>query len=219
MTARSDEWGPHSKISIGSCDEPRRRTGFPTLVSDPLLPLAWHTIVRGDATWFSRSFRGVDDALMLSCNCSIAIRDTCGRGSIRLRPGRRFWRQSFRQWELCEQRAAQWAPPFAPGYFNGRFSNGPTWIEVLSDPALSTNPDSTMNRFWSGFLFGGPYDVGGNVNNVNAAIGFAETVGAGPPPSIQTQIGAFLAAGGVFGPNDLVSVQGGAKRLPALHGT
>ena len=102
-------------------------------------------------------------------------------------------------------------PPFAPGYFNGRFSNGPTWIEVLSDPALSTNPDSTMNRFWSGFLFLGPYDVGGNVNNVNAAIGFAETVGAGPPPSIQTQIGAFLAAGGVFGPNDLVSVQGGAN--------
>lgn len=102
------------------------------------------------------------------------------------------------------------APPFLPGYFNGRFSNGPTWIELLSDPSKSTNPDSSMNRFWAGVGFTPPFDVGGNANNVNAAIGGAETVG-GVPPSVQTQIGAFLAAGGVFGPNDLVSVQGGAN--------
>ncbi len=108
-------------------------------------------------------------------------------------------------------------PPFLPGYFNGRFSNGPTWIELLSDPAKSTNPDSTMNRFWGGFLFGPPFDVGGNVNNVNAAIGGADAVG-GTVPSVQTQIGAFLAAGGVFGPNDLVSIQGGANDFFGFFG-
>ena len=101
-------------------------------------------------------------------------------------------------------------PPFLPGYFNGRFSNGPTWIELLSDPSKSTNPDSSMNRFWAGVGFGPPFDVGGNVNNVNAAIGGAETV-SGAVPSVQTQIGAFIAAGGVFGPRDLVSIQGGAN--------
>ncbi len=100
--------------------------------------------------------------------------------------------------------------PFLPGYFDGRFSNGPTWIELLSDPSKSTNPDNSMNRFWGGSFFGLPYDVGGNVDNVNAAIGGAQTV-AGFPPSVQAQIGAFVSAGGVFGPNDLVSVQGGAN--------
>ncbi len=100
-------------------------------------------------------------------------------------------------------------PPFLPGYFNGRFSNGPTWIELLSNPANSSNPDSSMNRFWGGFLFGGPFNVDGNVN---AAIGGAQTV-SGFPPSVQTQIATFLspAAGGAFGPHDLVSIQGGAN--------
>ena len=109
-----------------------------------------------------------------------------------------IWRITFRQIRK---------PPFLPGYFNGRFSNGPTWIELLSNPANSSNPDSSMNRFWGGFLFGGPFNVDGNVN---AAIGGAQTV-SGFPPSVQTQIATFLAAGGVFGPNDLVSIQGGAN--------
>ncbi len=103
--------------------------------------------------------------------------------------------------------------PFAPGYFGGRFSNGPTWIEILTDP---NNPATSMNRFWSGPTGGlmPPYTIDGNVN---AAIGGAETIPGHPllppdtPPSVQDEIGAFLASGGVFGPNDLVSIQGGAN--------
>ena len=103
-------------------------------------------------------------------------------------------------------------PPGTPGrpafpYFDGRFSNGPTWIELLSNPAQSSNPDSSMNRFWGGFGFGPPFNVTGNVN---AAIGGAQATG-GVIPSVQTQIGLYQLVGGTFGPNDLVSVQGGAN--------
>jgi outer membrane lipase/esterase len=114
--------------------------------------------------------------------------------------------------------------PFAPGYFNGRFSNGPTWIELLSNPAKSTNPDSSMNSFWNGFGFLPPglnvhnFDFGSNTNNVNAAIGGAQTV-SGAPPSVQTQINTFVQAGGTLGPNDLVSIQGGANDFFALFKT
>jgi len=51
--------------------------------------------------------------------------------------------------------------PFLPGYFDGRFSNGPTWIELLANAAKSTNPDSSMNRFWATPGFSPPFDVGG----------------------------------------------------------
>jgi outer membrane lipase/esterase len=99
--------------------------------------------------------------------------------------------------------------PGAP-YFNGRFSNGPTWIELLSNPAKSGNPGSSMDTFWSPPLFGGIPNTGGTSQNVNAAIGGAQTV-SGFPPSVQAQINTFHFFGGTFGPNDLVSVQGGAN--------
>ena len=101
------------------------------------------------------------------------------------------------------------SPP-SPPYFNGRFSNGPTWIELLSNPSKSSNPGSSMNSFWRTPVFSAPYDNGGTSYNVNAAIGGAETA-SGLPPSVEAQINAFHASGGIFGANDLVSVQGGAN--------
>ena len=67
-----------------------------------------------------------------------------------------------------------------------------------------------MNSFWKTPVFSAPYDNGGTSYNVNAAIGGAETA-SGFPPSVEAQINAFHASGGIFGPNDLVSVQGGAN--------
>lgn len=103
-------------------------------------------------------------------------------------------------------------PPFP--YYDGRFSNGPTWIELLSNPAKSTNSNSSMNLFWGGTLFGPPYNTGSGVDNVNAAVGGAGTVpgtSLNPVPDVQTQINTFIGVGGTFGPNDLVSIQGGAN--------
>jgi hypothetical protein len=74
------------------------------------------------------------------------------------------------------------SPPLLPGYYNGRFSTGPTWIELLSNPTLSINPDSSMNRFWAGSLFAPPYDTGSSKYNVDAAIG-----GPKPPQASRHQ--------------------------------
>ena len=106
--------------------------------------------------------------------------------------------------------------PPSPPYYNGRLSNGPTWIELLSNPAKSTNPNGSMNLFWKTPVFSAPFDNGGTSYNVNAAIGGADTV-SGSPPSVETQISTFHASGGVFGPRDLVSVQGGANDFFGLR--
>ena len=112
--------------------------------------------------------------------------------------------------------------PQSPPY-DQRFSNGPTWIELVSaaplalNHSLSSNPSSSMNNYWGGSGFSsGPYNVTGNVN---AAVGGAQTTGDVPTllgfsiPAVDTQINSFLSHGGSFGANDLVSVQGGANNF------
>ncbi len=85
-------------------------------------------------------------------------------------------------------------PP--PPYFNGRFSNGRTWIEYLS-PGQSG---------WTG----GATPTGG----VNYAFGGSRTDNlVGLPPGTVTQIGAFLAGGGTFGANDIVTMWAGANNI------
>lgn len=94
-------------------------------------------------------------------------------------------------------------PSYLPAFQLQQFSNGPTWITQLFGP--STNFFTTANP---------------NAGNVNFAFGGAETstpvlpgIVAAQPVTVQTQINAYLGAGGRFGANDLVSLWGGANNI------
>jgi outer membrane lipase/esterase len=100
------------------------------------------------------------------------------------------------------------APP-SQFYFEGRFSNGPVWVERLSI-ALTGTDMTTL--YQSGLPTFNPA-----VGNVNAAIGGARSDNE---PStepfifgIPQQLTDFSAAGGTIGPNDLVTLWGGANNL------
>jgi len=90
-------------------------------------------------------------------------------------------------------RATRGTNPPSPPYFQGRFSNGPVFTELLGFPNLQN--------------FGA---VTGNVNN---AFGGARTDLQASPPSLQVQLNAYLGGGGRFGAGDLVSVYGGANNI------
>jgi outer membrane lipase/esterase len=93
------------------------------------------------------------------------------------------------------------AAPGAP-YYNGRFSNGITWTEILSGGRQNS-----------------PYFTGAGITgNVNFAFGNARTdLNASPTggttPGIPLQINQFTAVGGVIGAKDLVTVWGGANNV------
>ena len=80
------------------------------------------------------------------------------------------------------------SPPFAQ-----RFSNGPVFVELLG--------------------FGSLNGFGTVTGNTDYAFGGARTDLSTSPPGIRTQLAAYLGAGGRFGPNDLVSVYGGANNI------
>ena len=85
--------------------------------------------------------------------------------------------------------------PPAPFYFQGRFSTGPVFTELLGFNA-------------------GRYTAGAPVTgSVNYAFGGARTDFAASPPGMRSQLALYQGAGGVFGPNDLVSVLGGANNI------
>ncbi len=89
--------------------------------------------------------------------------------------------------------------PPAP-YFNGRFSNGPVWTELIAG--------GTMNQ---------PFVTGIVTGHVNLAFGGARTDDAmnlnGPIPSTNLQLGTYQALGGQFGAKDTVTVLGGANNI------
>ncbi len=91
--------------------------------------------------------------------------------------------------------------PASPPYFNGRFSNGPVWIEQLFGP---------MNA---------PFRGTGVNGNVNVAFGGARADSdpnlLNPAiPGVPTQIAAFATTfGGTIGANDLVTVWAGANDI------
>ena len=85
--------------------------------------------------------------------------------------------------------------PLSPPYFQGRFSNGPVFTELLGFNA-------------------GRYTAGAPVTgSVNYAFGGARTDSAANPPGMRNQLLAYTGGGGTFGSNDLVSVLGGANNI------
>ena len=82
-------------------------------------------------------------------------------------------------------------PPFP--YYQGRFSNGPTFVELLGYTQAGV---------------GGPL-----TGSVNYAFGGARTDGAMSPPGMQTQLAMYMGAGGTFDADDLVTVWGGANNI------
>ncbi|MBX9576610.1 MAG: autotransporter domain-containing protein [Caulobacteraceae bacterium] len=86
--------------------------------------------------------------------------------------------------------------PPAAFYFNGRFSNGPVFTELLG--------------FNAGRAAAGAPVTG----SINYAYGGARTdASVGLPPGMRTQLTQYTGAGGTFGANDLVSVLGGANNI------
>lgn len=85
--------------------------------------------------------------------------------------------------------------PPSPPYFNGRFSNGPVWIEPLA------------RRLGLEIDFDTPF-----ANNHAIAGAFTGVDGlSGPDIGVLSQVDGFLASGGTFEPNDLVVVWAGAN--------
>jgi outer membrane lipase/esterase len=85
--------------------------------------------------------------------------------------------------------------PTSPPFFNGRFSNGPVFTELLGFNA-------------------GRYTAGAPVTgSVNYAFGGARTDSQVSPPGMRNQLLAYTSAGGTFGANDLVSILGGANNI------
>lgn len=85
--------------------------------------------------------------------------------------------------------------PLSPPYFQGRFSNGPVFTELLGFNA-------------------GLYAMGAPVTgSINYAFGGARTDNAAFPPGMRNQLLAYTGGGGTFGANDLVSVLGGANNI------
>lgn len=83
--------------------------------------------------------------------------------------------------------------PASPPYFQGRFSTGPVFTELLGFNASRFNGSVT--------------------GSINYAFGGARTDFQASPLGMRAQLANYQARGGVFGANDLVTVLGGANNI------
>ena len=94
--------------------------------------------------------------------------------------------------------------PTSPPYFQGRFSNGPVFTELLGFNAGRS-------------ALGAPV-----TGSINYAYGGARTDSSAFPPGMRNQLLAYTGGGGTFRSTDLVSILGGANNifqgLPAAGG-
>ncbi len=87
--------------------------------------------------------------------------------------------------------------PTSPPYFNGRFSNGPIWVELLGSQ-LGISPNSTTN-----FAFGGA--TSGTFNAVSPLVGFSL------PGALSFQLNTFATSPITPSPNALYVLWAGAN--------
>lgn len=94
------------------------------------------------------------------------------------------------------------ATPASPPYADGRFSNGPVWVEVLAT-GLGLTPASASTQAGTNFAWGG-----------------ARTTDNSSVPSLSDQVGQYLTAtAGVADPNALYTVLIGGNDINAVDGT
>ena len=93
--------------------------------------------------------------------------------------------------------------PTSPPFFNGRFSNGPVFTELLGfNAGLGQNGASVTGSI--NYAYGGARTD----NSV-----FNPFVVPATLPGMRTQLADYISDGGTFGANDLVSVLGGANNI------
>ncbi len=112
------------------------------------------------------------------------------------------------------------AKPAAP-YFNGHFSNGITWSEIIAPPTntfFSASVTGNVN-----YAFGGARtDVLGPLNNLTTTSGatFGTTYSqVNVPPGIPVQIASYFNRGGTVTGNSMVMIWGGANNFFNLFDT
>lgn len=91
--------------------------------------------------------------------------------------------------------------PPSPPYFEGRWQNGPAWVEHVAAGLGLPNPEASL-KGGSNFAFGGA-QTGGGVSTINAV------------PNLGAQIAAFMQSGKTIKRTDLVVVWGGHNDLLA----